>query len=307
MSTARTILHGVQIHPQITETKLGKVEFDLTGDHGPVIIASHGGFGGVDQARLLLSWLDPTQYRLLSVSRPGYLGTPLSSGQSIEAQADLFAALLDELGIEQAAVVALSAGGPAGYQFAIRHPQRVWALVAIASVSGAYTMPKTASPMTQAIFMSQWGMKLMKFIGQKQPAWLLREMLQGVGYYNKQQLQAQIDFALRSPAALVFTRALMETFNPYKPRLAGTNNDTTQFCHLRHVPVECVTCPSLIVHGTHDADVKFYDGVYAHESIPNAEHFWIEEGSHLGFWLSPHAAVAQTAARAFLHRHRPLS
>jgi hypothetical protein len=45
--------------------------------------------------------------------------------------------------------------------------------------------------------------------------------------------------------------------------------------------------------------------VYAHERIPKAERFWIEEGSHLGFWLSPHAAQAQGAAREFLDRHRP--
>jgi hypothetical protein len=77
------------------------VEFDLTGGEGSVVLSSHGGIGGVDQARVMLGWLDPTHYRLLSVSRPGYLNTPLASGQSFEEQADLFAALLDALGIER--------------------------------------------------------------------------------------------------------------------------------------------------------------------------------------------------------------
>jgi len=31
--------------------------------------------------------------------------------------------------------------------------------------------------------------------------------------------------------------------------------------------------------------VMFHHGVYAHECIPGAERVWIEEGSHLGFWL----------------------
>lgn len=307
MSTTREILPGVTIHSRIIETALGQVEFDLTEGEGPVVLASHGGFGGIDQARLLLSWLDSAEYRLLSPSRPGYLGTPLSSGRSFEEQADLFAALLDALGIEKGAVVTLSAGGPPGYLFAARHPDRVWALVAIASVSGHYTMPETAGPITQAIFMSHWGMKFMKMIGQKKPTWLLQEMFQGVGYYTKQQIQAHIDFTLRSPQALAFTHALMDTMNPYNPRLAGTNNDTALFQQLTRVPVEQVRCPTLIVHGTHDADVKFYDGVYAYENIPGAERFWIEEGSHLGFWLSPDAAKAQAAACEFLSRHRPLS
>ncbi len=307
MSTERQLLPSVTIHPQIIDTALGKVEFDLTDGEGPVVLASHGGIGGVDQARLLLSWLDPTQYRLLSVSRPGYLGTPLSSGQSFEAQADLFAALLDALGVEQVAVVTLSAGGPSGYQFAIRYSQQVWALVAIASVSGHYTLPETAGPVTQSLFMSHWGQKVVKLIAHNQPAWLLQEVFQGTGYYNRQQIRAHIEFALESPEALSFAHAMMDAMNPYRPRMAGNDNDTALCQQLTHVPVEGVRCSSLIVHGTHDADVKFYDGVYAYEHIPGAERIWIEEGSHLSFWLSPHAAQAQAAAREFLDRHCPLS
>ncbi|MEP6989013.1 MAG: alpha/beta hydrolase [Chloroflexota bacterium] len=304
MYASRTILPGVTIYPQVIETTLGKVEFDLTEGEGPVVLASHGGIGGVDQARLMLGWLDPAQYRLLSPSRPGYLGTPLSSGHTFKEQADLFAALLDALDIEKAAVVMLSAGGPPGYQFAMCHPDRVWALVAIDSVSGHYNMPETAGPVTQAIFMSHYGQKFVKWVSRKKPAWLLQEMLQGTGYYTKQQTQSHVDFTLHSPTALAFAHALMDTMNPYNPRKPGNDNDMVLFHQLSQLPLEQVQCPTLIVHGTHDSDVKFYDGVNAYEHIPGAERFWIEEGSHLGFWLSPHAAQAQAAARAFLCRHR---
>jgi len=40
--------------------------------------------------------------RVIAVSRPGYLGTPLADGETPEAQADLYAALLDTLGIARA-------------------------------------------------------------------------------------------------------------------------------------------------------------------------------------------------------------
>ena len=46
-------------------------------------------------------------------------------------------------------------------------------------------------------------------------------------------------------------------------------------------------------------------GMNWESSAPGAERFWVEEGSHLGFWLNPHAAQAQAAAREFLGRHRP--
>jgi pimeloyl-ACP methyl ester carboxylesterase len=97
------------------ETAAGPVEYDLTPGDGPIVLASHGGWGGLDQARVLLDWLAPAGYRLLSVSRPGYLATPLSSGRTMEEQADLFAALLDTLGIDAAGVLAVSSGGPPGY------------------------------------------------------------------------------------------------------------------------------------------------------------------------------------------------
>jgi pimeloyl-ACP methyl ester carboxylesterase len=38
--------------------------------------------------------------------------------------------------VERAAVVTLSAGGPPGYLLALRHPDRVSALLAISSVTG---------------------------------------------------------------------------------------------------------------------------------------------------------------------------
>jgi pimeloyl-ACP methyl ester carboxylesterase len=303
MSVAREILPGVRIAPRVIETAAGKVEFDLTEGEGPVVLASHGGIGGLDQARVMLGWLDPTQYRLLSPSRSGYLGTPLANGRSIEEQADLFAALLDALGVERAAIVTLSAGGPPGYLFAVRHPDRVSALVAIDSVSGYHEVPGTAGPIAQAIFMSRWGQKFMKMIVQKRPAWLLRQLFQGTAYFTKQQTRAHIDFTLGSPEALAFMRAFMNIMYPYNSRKAGTDNDTDNYCRLTPLSVEQVRCPTLIVHGTHDADVKFHHGVYAHEHIPGAERFWIEEGSHLGFWLSPHSAQAQAAAQEFFSLH----
>jgi pimeloyl-ACP methyl ester carboxylesterase len=301
----QTVLPGVTISPKTIDTAAGKVEFDLTEGDGPVVLASHGGIGGVDQARLILNWLDPGRYRLLSLSRPGYLGTPLSSGQSMEAQADLFAALLDALGLERAAVVMLSSGGPAGYLFAARHPRRVSALVAISSVSGRYNPPEAPGPVIQAIFMSGPGQKLVNAIAHRRPGWLVQETLRSTGYYDKRQLKAHVNRVLHSPQAMDFVRALFAAMSPYKPRVEGTNNDIAAFRRVTHLPLGQVRCPSLIVHGTHDADVKFYDGVYAYEHIAGAERYWIEDGSHLGFWLGPHAAEAQGAAREFLSRHRP--
>ena len=298
------VMEGVSISPQIIHTKLGDVEVDITEGDGPILLGSHGGLGGVDQCRVAIDFAGK-DFRLLSLSRPGYLGTPLASGKSLDEQADLFAAVLDELGIEKVAVFSISAGGPFGYTFAIRHPNRIWALIATDAVSGYYVIPEKAGALTQMFFLSDAGQALLRKLTQAKPDAFIKEIFKSEAYFSEQQMKEHLDFVLSAPEAHRFVTAFMNTMYPYKPRKAGTENDLVITKGLYHLPVEEITCPTLVIHGTHDADVKFYDGVYVYEHIPNAERFWIEEGSHLSFWISPHGKEAQAYALDFLKRHQP--
>ena len=58
-------------------------------------------------------------------SRFGYLGSTLRPGATPGLQADVYAKLLDALGIDRAGVIALSAGAHLGVQFTLRNPSRV--------------------------------------------------------------------------------------------------------------------------------------------------------------------------------------
>jgi len=299
---SREVLLGVAIRPRIAETAVGPIEYDLTEGEGPVVLSVHGGIGGCDQARVLAEWVDTERFRILSPSRPGYLGTPLEVGPSMEQQADAMIALLDNLGIEKVTVVGASAGGPPAYLTGIRHPDRVAGLIAIDCISGFYDMPETAGPITQAIFLSDLGQKFMQKVGEWRPRLVLQSLFQAEALFTKKQMKEHIDYVLSDERAMQFMSAFMATMSPYRPRRAGTENDIEQSKQFTHLEVERVQCPALIVHGTHDADVKFSDGVYAYEHIAGAERFWIEEGSHLGFWLSPNSHAAQQAAAEFLDR-----
>lgn len=303
LTAVREVFPGITINPRIAELASGPMEYDLTGSEGPVVMALHGGVGGCDQARVMAAWLDAGKYRILSPSRPGYLGTPLTTGVTMEEQADALVCLLDVLGIDRVTVLGASAGGPPAYQMAIRHPDRVTALVAVDCVSGFYDMPETAGPITQMIFLSDFGQKLIRKIGEFSPKTLLHNIFQAESYFTKTQMEAHINYVLGRPELLDFLNAFMTTMYPYQPRRTGTENDMAIYRTYTHLEVERIKCPALIVHGTHDSDVKFYDGVYAYEHIPGAERFWIEEGSHLGFWLSPNGPAAQRAAADFIARH----
>lgn len=300
----KELIDGVTIDPRIIETKLGKIEIDITNKDAPVILGCHGGIGGVDQSRLMIQFAEEN-YRLLSLSRPGYLGTPIESGKSIDEQADLFAATLDALNIDKVALLSGSFGGPFGYAFALRYPDRIWALIACDSVSGHYDIPETAGPITQAIFLSDIGQSLLQSFTRLKPDAFIKKFFQTEVYFTKDQLQKHIDFVMNNKDINEWVISFLNCIYPYKTRQVGTENDMNIALKLTHLPVEKIKCPTLVVHGTHDSDVKFYDGVYVYENLPGAERLWIEEGSHICFWVNERSKEAQTYALDFLRKHQP--
>ncbi|MDY6796419.1 MAG: hypothetical protein SWK76_14260 [Actinomycetota bacterium] len=77
----------------------------------PQVLSVHGVPGGYDQAIMLGRPFTKNGFATICPSRPGYLRTPLSTGRTIEEQADAMAALLDYLELEKVGVVCCSAGG----------------------------------------------------------------------------------------------------------------------------------------------------------------------------------------------------
>ena len=57
------VLPNVFVTPHIIETQKGKVEYDLSEGDRPVVLCSHGGIGGLDQARVMVNWVDEVKYR----------------------------------------------------------------------------------------------------------------------------------------------------------------------------------------------------------------------------------------------------
>lgn len=87
-------------------------------------------------------------FKIIAPSRPGYLGTPLATGRTFAQQGDALAALLDVLGIDRIPVFAASGGGPAGYELAARHPERVSRLVQVDGVCIPGPIPSASSSMS---------------------------------------------------------------------------------------------------------------------------------------------------------------
>jgi len=113
---------------QVIETACGPIEYARVGDGYPVLVV-HGALGGFDQGLLTARQLIEAGFQVISVSRFGYLRSPIPENATLDLQVDLYACLLDELGIRQAAVLGVSAGATSAIRFAARYPERVSALI----------------------------------------------------------------------------------------------------------------------------------------------------------------------------------
>ncbi|MBN1234894.1 MAG: alpha/beta hydrolase, partial [Methanotrichaceae archaeon] len=108
----------------------GDIEF-TEGGSGPDVLVIHGSGGGYDQGELLVRAALGDQFHWISPSRFGYLHSTFHEGATFDDQAHAYAYLLDQLGIDKVAVVALSHGCPSALLFAVLHPERVSSLTLI--------------------------------------------------------------------------------------------------------------------------------------------------------------------------------
>ena len=122
-------------HSQMAQTSVGPIEYADAGTGTPVL-SIHGAGGGFDQGLTFAADLLGTGYRVVAPSRFGYLRSPVPADPSPGAQAEAHVALLDKLGIDRAIVIGVSAGARSAIELAVRHPERVRALLLI--VPGTY-------------------------------------------------------------------------------------------------------------------------------------------------------------------------
>jgi pimeloyl-ACP methyl ester carboxylesterase len=278
-----------------TQTQLGPVEHVSLGGGLP-LLALHGGMGGRDQslilARAILS--DLSGYRVIAASRPGYLGTPQASGVTPEAQAGLYAALLDALGIEQAVVVAVSAGGPSAIQFALRYPERCKALILVSCCTGRLAIPEQMQrrlPMMRWFARLGWLATLMRWRIRRDPMKAASRAIPD---------PAPREQTLAHPVAGPLMKALQQSpFTAFGSRLPGTLNDMEQFEHMTMLPLDQVTVPVLGIHGMADRVVPFEHGDRA-RLAPKGELMAIQGGEHVAVFT--HLDAIRTRVADFLKR-----
>ncbi len=290
-------MREVEPIPTIVTTGRGPVEIAEFGE-GPTVLALHGAMGGYDQGLILVRTIGAPGYRFVAVSRPGYLGTPLSTGRSPEGQADLLAGLLDAFGVSSAAVMAVSGGGPCALQFALRHPDRCRGLVLVSTCSGPVA---TRIPVTFRLLML---LARLPWVA----AALQRRAAQDPERAASRSIPDPVVRArtLRDPiAGPLFTALLASTADRMALRLPGTANDIRVTRTTRY-PLEQIAVPVLVVHGTADRMVPFAEHAQPLATrIPGAEFYAIAGGEHVAIFT--HRDEVQRRVSTFLAKHAPVT
>ncbi|QBD80207.1 alpha/beta hydrolase [Ktedonosporobacter rubrisoli] len=276
-SWQRREIARVQAESSLIDTALGQVEYRKEG-HGPALLIIHGTPGGYDQSILLARLLGGHDFTLIAPSRPGYLRTPATAGRKPEEQADLLAALLDALHLQKAIVLAISGGGPCALQFALRHPERCSGLIAISAITRRYTDEEERKGWPLYL-------RILKYISD-------RLLLLDPVLYPLVVLAGWLPGA-KSPADMLRTLMLNRL------RKAGYKIDMEQFALMPAYPLEKISAPTFILHGTADTDVPFEHGELLASRLPHAHFMALKNAGHTAFWTRQEQVIP--ALRSFLH------
>jgi pimeloyl-ACP methyl ester carboxylesterase len=272
LAAARARLAGAS---DVVTTPCGPIEYASTGTGSPVLVV-HGAGGGFDQGLALGAPIAAQGYRVIAMSRFGYLRTPLPADGSAEAQADAHACLLDTLGLGRAAVLGISAGAPSALQLALRHPERVATLVLM--VPAAFVprpdgaAPVRVPPGTRQLFDTALKSDFLFWaIRRTAPSLMIRALL-GTP-------PALVERAAPSERARV--AAILDEILPVSLRRLGLLNDADVTTHLARPALELIAAPTLTISAADDLYGTYDAARYTAEQIPGARFVGYAEGGHV--------------------------
>lgn len=256
------------------ETTYGTVEYSCEGTGEPVLVV-HGIFGGVDQAIQTGKNLIGKNFKIIGVSRFGYLKSTLPENSTPVDQAAAYKELLDKLQIKEVFVLAASAGGAPSIKFALKYPERTKGLILVGSDSPSQGEIKgpTGPP---SFLLNDFIFRIALF---KPFRGLMRSSLFGIEkdtYRNASQNEKeQLD-------------RIFELLLPVKSRKPGIINDTKitnldMNKNYNKYVLEDMKVPTLVFHAKNDPMASFERAQTMAERIPDSQFIEFKKGGHLLF------------------------
>ncbi len=247
----------------------GDIEY-TEGGSGPDVLVIHGSGGGFDQGELMVQAVLGDQFHWVAPSRFGYLRSTFNEGATFDEQAHTYAHLLDQLGINKVAVIALSHGGPSALLFAALHPERLSSLTLIScGVASSTTQDQAEANQKGAMWVTifkydplYWGItKLFN-----------RQLMELMGANDAV-------IATLTPEQRAMAEQVIDYMNPVAPRFAGAAFDNK--ASMPNERIRAIQAPTLIFHAKDDTLQLYHNAEFAAANIPGATLRSFDRGGHL--------------------------
>jgi pimeloyl-ACP methyl ester carboxylesterase len=255
---------------RVVSTACGPVEVAEAGEGPPVLVVPGAG-GGFDQGMAFAHSAVGEGFRVIAVSRFGYLRTPLPPDHSPAAQAEALAAVLDTLGIARAAVIALSAGAHYVARLALGHPEKVQALALVVPALYLPPEPGAKPPAGPPAVITDYLLRsdfLVWLLTRLAPSVMLR--VAGVPPPVQRDLSSER------------RKELLDGFFPASARWAGLANDLRSVTPVApDLPIEQLQMPVLLVGAADDPYRSAPVVRYSAGRIPGVRVLMLDRGGHV--------------------------
>ncbi len=246
----------------------------------PPMVFIHGASANLNDQMLPLRPLLQGRAEMLFLDRPGFGWSERGDNETLAAQADTVAALMDRLGIAEAVVVAHSFGGAIATAFARRHPEKTQGLVFLSPVSHPWPGGATA-----------WYYKLTAI-----PAvgWLFSETLA----YPAGMLQiggaTSCVFSPNDVPDLYLENAAIRLVLKPSAFRANARDVAQLYDYVRAAApgYREIEAPTIVISG--DRDKVVYATIHSiglERDIPGAELVWVHNLGHKPDWIAPDLVV----------------
>jgi len=264
---------------QILRLPRGPLEVWRSGA-GPAVLVAHGcGFGGSYRTSTWLAEELP-RHEVISVSRPGYGETPLSTAPTFGEQAAMYVDVLDAIGVEDCVVLGMSASGPIALLAARDHAPRIRGLVlwcALARALPSHEISEDRTSIDAADLEEEQLAERAVFARMLTDEAFATHMLPGL--LRPDELTRYAD----DPGVRANVRSYLEAHLAAPPAVAAVRNDELQMRALLERGLDSrVPVPLLVVHGADDDVVPVAHGRYLAAVNPSAR-LHIVEGAGHGF------------------------